>query len=414
MSRRAAVAIAIAVLAVLPSCVAGDDHYEVTALFARTHNLFDAARVRVLGVEVGRVRSIDYPPGSEAVRVTMSVRDDVRLPADATATIVPSALLGERYVELGPMHTSGPMLTHGDTIPLSRTNVPAEFDEVLRSLNDFIGALPPDEVARLLDNLAVVLEGQGDDLGRTIDDVAAAVEVLRANDDAVVDLASRLADLNAVLATRDRAIGEIIDDWDAVVGQLADERDRLDAALRGVARVTAEVGDLVADHRGELTADVRTLTRLGRTSRRNLSELDLLLYGQSELYRHAERVFDFEKNWLPLVNHSEDLGRIVADRLEARLIDACSRLGLTDCASPAFWEGRLPAEVCFEPVALCPGHPARPEGPPDPDPPATLSEALEDAVEAVPELPERLLEERRRSSGEPSAVVPDLAHGIVP
>lgn len=418
VTRRVTAIVLLAVLALGSACSQRDGHYEVTAFFTRTHNLFDAARVRVLGVEVGLVESIDYPPGSDGVQVRLRIRDDVRLPADATATIVSSALLGERFVELGPTHTDGPALEDGDVIPLARTDVPAEFDEVLRSLNDFIADLPPDEVARLLDNLAGVLDGQGDELGATIDEVAGAIEVLRANDDAVVALVSRVADLNEVLATRDREIGAFIDDWAAVLGLLADERDALDGALRGVARLSTEVADLLADHRGDLAADVRALTRLGRTSRRNLDHLDLLLHGQSEVYRHAQRVFDFERNWLPLVNHSEDLGRVMADRLRSRLVDACRRLELTGCADPAFWDGRLPAEVCFEPVALCPGHPARPDEPPDPDPPATLSEALDAAIEAVPELPERLLEEREHHEAADAVEVVDdplrTATGVVP
>lgn len=391
---------AVAVLAGGCTLFDGAGTYTVTAEFDRTFNLFVGSEVRVLGVAVGEIEEIDFTAEDRWVTVRMSVEEDVRLPKDVTARIVQGALLGERFVQLDPPHTDGPQLEPGATIPRERTGVPAEFDEILSSLNSFLEDLPPDEVARLVRNTASVVDGRGEQLGETIDDVSVAVEVLRDNDEEVVALASRLADLNETLATRDAEIGRLIEDWNGFLAELASERDRIDAALEGVADLSAELGDLLAAHRGDLTEDIRTLTRVGRTASRNIDQLDLLLLGQSELYRHAERVFDFEKNWLPLVNHSEDLERIVADRLANRLSRVCDELGFDQCADQGFWEGGLPEQVCVAPLAGCPGDLEALGGQPIDDgdgvEPTPLSDALRTAIEMVPELPDALAEERER------------------
>lgn len=402
MTRRlSAVAIAAVLAMLLSGCSlvgGGTGSYTLHAEFDRAFNLFVGSEVQVLGVKVGTIKDVSFGPDDRWVSVEMAIQDDVRLPTDVTARIVQGALLGERYILLDPPHTTGPQLAEDATIPHERTGVPAEFDEILSSLNDFLEDLPPDEVARLVRNSADVLEGRGEQLGQTIDDVAVAVEVLRENDDQVVTLASRLADLSGTLATRDDEIGRLIEDWNGLLGELAAERGRIDAALEGVAELSAELGDLLATHREDLTLDIRTLTRVLRTADRNIDELDLLLHGQSELYRHAQRVFDYEKNWLPLVNHSEGLEHILADRLANRLARVCDELGFTECADPAFWEGGLPEQICVAPLAGCPGDLEALGGEPLDDgdgiAPTPLADALRTAVELVPELPDALSERR--------------------
>jgi phospholipid/cholesterol/gamma-HCH transport system substrate-binding protein len=380
--RRILLVILAAALAVTgTACAGGGGDYEITAEFDRSFNLFEGSRVRMLGVEIGTVEEIEIRPGMDTVRTRLRIDGDVDLPAEVEASIIFASMLGERHIELHPPYQDGATLDEGAHIPLDRTSVPAEFDEVLESLNDFLAGLPPEEVARVVTNAAEILDGRGEELGETIEDVAELVEVLREVDEDVISLAGRLADLNTTLASRDAEIGRIIADWDTVVSMLATERDTIDAALSGVARISAELGDLLATNRSNLESDVQTLTRILRTADRNVDELDLLLTGQSELYRHAERVFDFDRNWLPLVNHAEDLGRLIADRLTDRLVRACDDLGLEVCADVEFWESNdLPEELCLPPLVPCP----------DDGSGTSLSDALRDATELVPELSERL------------------------
>lgn len=400
-ARLARLVLAVAIVAGaalgLAACTAGGaGSYEVNAEFDRAFNLFEGSRVRVLGVAVGTVEELRFEPGMDTVHARLRIDGDVELPAEVGATVVFGALLGERHVELDPPYTGGPRLEDGATIPVERTQVPAEFDEILESLNDFLEGLPPEEVARLVHNAADVLDGRGEELGETLEDVQVAVEVLRDNDEAIVRLASRLADLSATLATRDQQIGRIIEDWNTVVGTLAEERAAIDASLDGVARMSAELGDLLATNREDLEEDIRTVTRIGRTAERSIDELELLLLGQSELYRHAERVFDFERNWLPLVNHSEDLPRFMGDRLANRLAGLCDRLGIDECADPDFWEDGLPEEICIPGLTPCPGD----EGAGADSEAVPLDEALREAVELVPALPDALAEERADDDGD--------------
>jgi phospholipid/cholesterol/gamma-HCH transport system substrate-binding protein len=379
-----------------------DSDYTVSAEFERTYNLFPGSPVRVLGVHVGKISDLHIEPGADVVTVDMLIDGDVDIPADAGALVVPESLLGERYVQFEPAYTGGETLEPGATIGVERTAVPFEFDEVLEGLNQFVGGLDAPEVGRLFDNLATVLDGQGGRIGEVIDQAHDAVKVLKDNDEELVSLAGRLADLNTTLGTRDQALGEIIDDWNTVTGTLASDRTDIDAALRGLVRLTDQLGSLLATHRTNLQADIDTLTRIGRSADRNIDNLSLLILGSAELFRHAERVIDREHNWLPLQNHGQEIGPEIAKTISARLAGLCERSGIPEeeCDELGI-EDIVGGELCFDPIAPCP----------DDGSTKTIAQAVRDVFAASPEfrdaVAERRAEQRQDRSDDESDDAPD-------
>jgi phospholipid/cholesterol/gamma-HCH transport system substrate-binding protein len=353
--RASALLLALALLASGCGLLPGNGTYEVAAELTRSYNLFPGSPVRVLGVDVGRIVDLEVEPGRSTVKVLMRIDGDVDLPADASAIVVPESLLGERYVQL-PAYTEGPRLEAGTVIPVERTSVPFEFDEVLEGLNEFVGGLDGPEVGRFVDNLAEVLDGQGEQLGRTIDRAHEAIGVLKNNDDELVALASRLADLNATLGTRDQQIARIIQDFDTLARSLVDDAGDLDAALRGVVQLTGELDGLLAEHSDRLTSDIEVLTRVGRTAQRNLDNLSLAVLGSAELFRHAERVVARDRNMLPLQNQTDHLGEALTDSIVFRLQGLCLGAGLDeDSCTLDVLEGLLGGELCLPPLMPCVG-----------------------------------------------------------
>lgn len=374
---------ALLVLAWLATACTGGGDQTFHVELARTHNLFVDSPVKVMGVEVGRVTGLDAPEGSGAVIATVQVDDGVDVPAEASARLIQGTVLGERFIQLEPPFEGGEALEDGETIPLERTQVPAEFDELLSSLEDFLGGLPPEEVDRFIVNVAEVLAGRGEQLGTTLEATSEALDTLRANDRELVSLLVGVADLTETLATRDAELRALLTDYASLSGTLAAERDTIDRALAESARVLVEVEDLLEEQGERLGASTEVLTRITRTADRNLSEIERAVVGQAELYRHAERVFDRERNWLPLINHDDDMGRLISERLAARFAGLCERAGIADCDSPDFWTSELPVRVCLDPLLPC----APPEGGQEGVP---FAVAVQDATDRVPELADEL------------------------
>jgi phospholipid/cholesterol/gamma-HCH transport system substrate-binding protein len=76
--------------------------YAITANFLKVGGLERGSDVRISGIPVGTVTGEDLDPQSFLARVTMTVDDNVKLPADTEASIVSDGLLGGKYVNLIP------------------------------------------------------------------------------------------------------------------------------------------------------------------------------------------------------------------------------------------------------------------------------------------------------------------------
>lgn len=268
MRGRAPAAALLAVVVLAAAGVAlvtrgGGDTYEVTAFFPRAIGLFERSTVRVLGVEVGRVTEVS--PEGDRVRVGMSIREDVKIPARATAVIVPISLISDRYVQLAPVWRGGPTLRDGDEIPLERGVAPAELDDLLATLKNFLEALEPGTptepgaLGRFIQNADRALAGQGQALGTTIDALATLLAGLGDNVTSVDTLIVNLERLFTELSTHDVALQETNRGLAAVFGPLAQEQSALESGAASLAALVSELGRLVRDHRAELEADLLTL-----------------------------------------------------------------------------------------------------------------------------------------------------------
>lgn len=77
--------------------------YEVSALFDNTGGLKVRAPLKLSGVVIGRISSIEIDPVSFKARVSMDVEQTFnQLPVDSSVSILTSGLLGDQYVGLDP------------------------------------------------------------------------------------------------------------------------------------------------------------------------------------------------------------------------------------------------------------------------------------------------------------------------
>jgi phospholipid/cholesterol/gamma-HCH transport system substrate-binding protein len=120
---------------------AGHQGKQVTAYFSQAIGIYPGSDVRILGVQVGKVDSVT-PSGSQ-VKVVMSIQHGITVPARADAVVVSPSVVADRYVQLTPAYTGGPVLTSGAVIPATRTATPLEVDQLYASLDKLATALGP-------------------------------------------------------------------------------------------------------------------------------------------------------------------------------------------------------------------------------------------------------------------------------
>ncbi len=108
--------------------------YQLKAEFSNAVNIRAKSPVRIAGVNVGEVRSVQRE-GDHSV-VTFTVSDPGRpVRADAGAQIRPRIFLeGNFFIDLDPGSPSAPELEDGGTIPITRTATSVQLDELLTAL----------------------------------------------------------------------------------------------------------------------------------------------------------------------------------------------------------------------------------------------------------------------------------------
>jgi phospholipid/cholesterol/gamma-HCH transport system substrate-binding protein len=329
----------------------GGSTHTYHAIFSRAVQIFEAGRVRVLGVNVGTITDIHNTSGG--VEVTFTVNSDMKLPADVQAAVVPASLLGERYIQLLPAYTKGPTLQPGATIPESRTAVPAEPDELLRSLQNYLGALNPHTVTKFVENAATVLKGNGAMLNLLIHHGADVISELAAKRADLSQIIVQFEKVSKTLATRQAAVANLIHAYNSVAGTLVTNRAALEGTITGLRDASFELAQLLLAHRVPLHGDVANLTRTGQTLSKNIHHLVNTGHWASRLFHAAERAVDYDKRWLRLNNQGQALGGLIMMRIEQRLEELCTDLGLPFCTTPSYWAQHVPSMFCFKSLAAC-------------------------------------------------------------
>ena len=336
---RVRLVIALVALSLLTGCFgpfAAEPGMRFTAVFTRTNNLFEGSDVRILGVPKGQVITLT-PEGANVVAL-IEMEPGIDVPADVRAAVAPTSLLGERFVQLDQAYTGGPKLEDGGEVPLERTSVGVDIDEVLASFEKFLEGMDEDTLADLVDVLVATLEGQGDGLNQLLDQGSDTVAVLRRSSDDLNTAVSQLAELNTTVATRDEEVGRLFGEISVVMRTIADEGPEIIEGMQNLRRLTNELQPLVSDHGEALISDLEVLATTTSTVERNLERLGEAMRGGNRLFHAAGRAFDYELAAIRLDNEAENIVAVLNDRLLQRLAGVCIRLGIDECSSEEFFK----------------------------------------------------------------------------
>jgi phospholipid/cholesterol/gamma-HCH transport system substrate-binding protein len=110
--------------------------YRLHAIFESSNNVRPGSPVRIAGVNVGKVTSVDRYKGTNLTDITMEL-DSEGLPVhrDATLKIRPRIFLeGNFFVDLKPGSPSAPDVPDGGTIGSAQTATPVQLDQLLTAL----------------------------------------------------------------------------------------------------------------------------------------------------------------------------------------------------------------------------------------------------------------------------------------
>lgn len=257
--------------------VMGSNDRTVTAYFTSAASLYTGNPVEVLGVPVGSVASVE--PQSGRVKVVLHLDKGVKLPADVHALQVAPSLISGRSIALAPAYGGGEQLRDGAVIPVERTEVPLDVNDLFRSADSLATALGPKgansdgSLTRFLEVLAANLDGNGKSLAAALHDLGAATSTLAGSRNDLTGTIRGLQEFVGTLAAHDTSVRTLNEKLASVTGTLADERFNLSAALQQLSVTLGNLAGFVQDNRAAIRSSV---TRLSTVSRVLVKERALL------------------------------------------------------------------------------------------------------------------------------------------
>jgi phospholipid/cholesterol/gamma-HCH transport system substrate-binding protein len=268
----------------------------IAAYFTTATAIYPGDEVRIAGVKVGTIDSIQ-PVGTQA-KMTLHVDHAIRVPADAKAVIVAQNLVSARYVQLTPAYESGPAMNDGAVIPIERTAVPVEWNEVKEQLMRLATELGPDNgmstgsVGRFIDSAAAALDGNGDKLRRTLAQLSGVGRILADGSGNIVDTITNLQIFVTALRDSNEQIVQFQDRFATLTSVVDDSRSDLDAALKNLSDVVGETTRFIEGARDKTAEQIQRLANVTQNLADHRLDLENVLHIAPHSIANAVNMFD--------------------------------------------------------------------------------------------------------------------------
>ena len=327
----------------------------VQAQMPEVHNLKENARVQFNDVLIGNVAKVERQ-GWHAL-VTMTIEPNVDLPANATATIGQTSLLGTLHVELGTPPGVAPKgkLHNGSVIPLSSSSAYPSTEQTLSAVSLVLNGGGLGQVQDITQTLSTAFTGREQDLRSLIgqldkftaylndqkDDIIAALNSLN-------NLVGQVADQKPVL---DRALKTIPD----AITVLKDERTHFADALGRVDDLGNTAADVLEPTKenlikelGDVGPVLKSLADSGLALTRGLDYLTVPLFSKPPVakwirgdYGNLTGVFDLTLSRL-------DSSFFTGTRWEGNLTELEMQMGRTLGVMPSPYTARNPLVAPYQ------------------------------------------------------------------
>ena len=210
-------------------------------------------------VTVGTVRAITVR--NWHAHVTVSVRPDVVVPANAAAAVGQTSLLGSMHIALDPANGQRPRgrLAPGATIPLAGTQTYPTTEQTLSALSTIVNGGGLGQIGDIIHNFTLGLSGnvtQARDLLSQLDTFVGVFDGQHRNLIAAIEAMDRLA---GTLNSQNQIISAALDKLPPALGVLLRQRPQITTALDKLRVFSDTAHRLVKDSQGDLVKNLRNL-----------------------------------------------------------------------------------------------------------------------------------------------------------
>lgn len=243
-----------------------------TAAFTDAAGLTAGSQVRVSGLKVGNVQSVEIDGAQVVVEFTAQ---DVRLGEQTRAAIKAESALAGKVLALTP-RGDGEL---SETIPVQRTDTPYSLTDAVQDTSATAGQIDTRRLAEAFDTLSETFADTPSELRGALRGVRRLSETIASRDEALGDLLSSANGVSGLLAERSKQITTIMADGNKLLAELEARRDVIDALLVNLTELSEQISGLVKDNRSTLRPALRELRATLKVLNKNKGNLEKVIAG---------------------------------------------------------------------------------------------------------------------------------------
>ena len=332
--------------------------YRFQTSFAEATQLAKEADVRISGVPVGRVKTIE--PDTETGRSIVVIELQSRyapMPSDAQAILRQKTLLGETYVELTPGSSDAEPVAEGGSLPESQISDTVQLDEIYRTFDAETRAAFQtwmQEQARGIGGYGRDLNDALGNLGPFAEDSAVLVDILNRQEGAVTSLISNTGVVFEALTERDGQLRSLIENSNRVFQATASRDEELKeafVALPTFERESAQTLERLAEFSVDTDPLITQLRPAARELSPTLQDLGALSPDLEALFRELNPLIDASVKGFPAAEKVlEDARPLIAqlDPAMRQLGPMVDFIGLYKPELTAFFGNTVGATQAFD------------------------------------------------------------------
>ncbi len=262
----------------LPLIGGGDTYY---AAFSEAGGLKANDEVRVAGVRVGKVQSVDLE--GDHVRVEFNVENGVDFGPETSATIKVKTLLGAMYLALEPAGEG--QMEEDAEIPVERTSSPYDVVDAFSGLASTSERIDTDRLAQSLDTMSALMQNTPEEFQGALRGMSALSQNIAARDEQLNELLGNMQKVSKVLADRNGDIVRLMEDGDKLFRALVARRQAVHNLLTATSQLSRELTLLVKQTRADLKPALDHLDSVLDMLNKNQENLDNSLRLMAPFYR---------------------------------------------------------------------------------------------------------------------------------
>jgi phospholipid/cholesterol/gamma-HCH transport system substrate-binding protein len=237
----------------------GPGSYTIQAQLPDVENLERNTRVRVGDVTVGNVTKIERQDWHALL--TMTVNGNVNLPANSTATVGQTSLLGSLHVELAPPPNVPPVgrLHDGSLIPLSSGSMYPSTEQTLATVSLLLNGGGLGQIQDITQALSTAFLGREDDLRSLIQQLDKFVAYVNDQKDDIIAATDSLNNLAGQFAAQKPVVDKALKTLPDALAVLRDQRNNIADALDALGKFSALAADSVNQTKDNLVKELKDL-----------------------------------------------------------------------------------------------------------------------------------------------------------